>query len=211
MKTTNMHLYNTKGVITKYSAVEEILEEFYTYRLDMYEKRKEYYIRYLTNQMLIAQNRMEFIEYILKKKIIIEKKKREEVIDQIQKEGLIKLHHNIDAPKGEKSYDYLTSMSLFSLTNEKRQELKEIYEKKKQELEDYKKITIKVMWTSEIKEFLVSYDKWKKGVDEENNSNKNTKGKNTNARKKTSNDKTSNGKNKKVVKKDKKKIKVEIR
>ena len=41
----NMHLYNSKGIITKYNNPLDIIKEFSEVRLDAYKKRKEYHIK----------------------------------------------------------------------------------------------------------------------------------------------------------------------
>ena len=50
---SNIYLFNYKGIITKYDNVLDIIEEFYEYRLEMYVKRKKYYIRILENELMI--------------------------------------------------------------------------------------------------------------------------------------------------------------
>ncbi|XP_028059654.1 DNA topoisomerase 2-like [Camellia sinensis] len=40
ISTSNMHLFDPKGVIKKYETPEQILEEFFHVRLEFYEKRK---------------------------------------------------------------------------------------------------------------------------------------------------------------------------
>ncbi|CAL5420288.1 unnamed protein product [Camellia sinensis] len=42
ISTSNMHLFDPKGVIKKYETPEQILEEFFHVRLEFYEKRKHF-------------------------------------------------------------------------------------------------------------------------------------------------------------------------
>ncbi|XP_028109402.1 DNA topoisomerase 2-like isoform X2 [Camellia sinensis] len=42
ISTSNMHLFDLKGVIKKYETPEQILEEFFHVRLEFYEKRKHF-------------------------------------------------------------------------------------------------------------------------------------------------------------------------
>ena len=69
-------MYDSKSRIKKYNNVSDILEEYYVHRLDTYRVRKEYYVKLLTNQMLILKYKVEFIEKYIKKKIVIERKKK---------------------------------------------------------------------------------------------------------------------------------------
>ena len=73
---SNMHMYDSKSRIKKYNNVSDILEEYYVHRLDTYRVRKEYYVKLLTNQMLILKYKVEFIEKYIKKKIVIERNKK---------------------------------------------------------------------------------------------------------------------------------------
>ena len=48
----NMHLYNSKGIISKYNSSEQILKEFYLIRLAYYIKRKEYLLKKYKENMI---------------------------------------------------------------------------------------------------------------------------------------------------------------
>ena len=124
IKITNMHLYNETGTIIKFNDINEILQSYYIFRLKMYELRKEYYMRYLQLQMDIAKYRVMFIEYIFKKKIVLQNKKRDDVIKKLEHYKFPRLATNVNAEDKLKSYEYLTEMSLFTLTFEKIEELK---------------------------------------------------------------------------------------
>ena len=45
-----MHLYSSEGQIKKYNNVNEILNEFYVYRLEIYNERREYQLDILKKQ-----------------------------------------------------------------------------------------------------------------------------------------------------------------
>lgn len=177
IKISNMHLYNENAVITKYSTVNDILKDFFKYRLHMYEERKKYYVKLLEIQMMIAKERKRYIEEILDKKIIIERKKRDEIIDRLVERKFSKMANKVDAMEDEKSYEYLTSMALFSLTQEKIEELENIYNEKMNELEKYKKLSIRDIWKEDLNEFESAYDKWIKARDEEDDNDLGKKGK----------------------------------
>ena len=82
---SNIYLFNYKGIITKYDNVLDIIEEFYEYRLEMYVKRKKYYIRILENELMILKYKVQFINDILTKKLFIEQKKKDDVIEKLEK------------------------------------------------------------------------------------------------------------------------------
>jgi len=104
---SNMHLYNTDKIIQKFNSVEEIMSCFYNFRLEMYDVRKKYYIKYLTNQMNLAKYRSKFIEMVITKKIIIQKRKKQEVLVDVETHK--RQSHSV-AKKLKKAITYLLSL-----------------------------------------------------------------------------------------------------
>jgi DNA topoisomerase-2 len=155
-----MYLYNSKGVITKYKDVLDIIEEFYINRLEGYKKRKIYYMRVLNNDLMILKYKVKFIKDYLDKKIKVEREKIEKVIEQLINMKFPMLHSNVDAPEEKKSYDYVTDMRLFSLTSEKIEELQNEYKKKQDEYNDYNATSEKELWKRDLQEFIIAYNKW---------------------------------------------------
>ena len=171
--TTNFYLYNANKRLVHYDNYDDILEEFYEYRLDIYAKRKAYMIRYLENELKILEYRVKFIKQILDKTIIIERQKKDIIFAKLEKLEYPKLSHNIDDPAEQKSYGYLSSMDLFALTEEKIDDLNAKYLAKKTEYDDYFSITTKELWKRELAEFIDAYKIW----DAERLVNKNKKDK----------------------------------
>jgi hypothetical protein len=68
-------------------------------------------------------------------------------------------------------YDYLTNMSLFSLTQEKIEEFDNKYKNKENEIENIKNTTVFQLWIKELDEFLVEYNKMLKVLEEEKQAN----------------------------------------
>lgn len=69
--------------MTKYDVPEDILHEFYEFRYNMYIKRKEYYTKILRNDMNILKYKVKFLREKCDGKIIIERRKRSDVIQQL--------------------------------------------------------------------------------------------------------------------------------
>lgn len=184
VKTSNMHIYNKNGAITKFQETEDILREFYDFRYDAYVRRKEHWIKYLENKMLFARYKKMYIQYILNGKIIVNRKKRAEVIKQIEHHKFPKLSENVNATESEKSYKYLTDLLIFHLTEEKMKELEDDYQKKKEELELYRKITIKELWEAELNEFTKQYKVWLKKLEAEEEDEENSSARSIQNRKK---------------------------
>ena len=163
---TNMYLYNSAGKITKYDSPYEILEDFYNIRYAKYEDRKKYYMRVLENDANIAKYKKLFIEYILSKKIIIEKQKKDVIIDKLKELKFPRLARKVETSEEDKTYQYLIDMPLWALTFEKIEELKKEVEDIQKILDDYKNKTVEEIWTAELEEFVKAYNVYIKELDE---------------------------------------------
>jgi len=174
---TNMYLYSSKDVITKYNSIEEIILEFYNYRLNLYKLRKEHYLRIMEAELFLIKEKIRFIRLVLSedknKRIVINKRKESDIISDIVKHGFVKLSRSSGT---EPSYDYITSLKMFAVTEDKIRELEDLYKRKSDELDIYRNLTIKEIWLNELDEFLLAYNTWLAEVnsrDDNNNDNKN--------------------------------------
>lgn len=162
MKVSNLYLYNDKHEITHYETPLDIMEEFYENRFNMYCERKKNYLKILKNQMEFLKYKAKFIGEVVDETIIIAKKSKDEIISKLVKKEYPKLHTDHNASEENKSYTYLTSMQLFSLTSEKIEELNKEYQAKKSEYEIYNSTSEADLWTRELEEFKESYKQWLK-------------------------------------------------
>ncbi|AYV75735.1 MAG: DNA gyrase/topoisomerase IV [Terrestrivirus sp.] len=167
----NMYLFNTSGKITKYSNVDDIIYEFYHARLALYIKRKEYHTRILENELNILKEKKRFIEHVVSTppKIVVAKRTKAAITNDLIKYKFKELSYKIslnvnnldqnsDDDTTKVSYEYLTNMSLFSLTEEKIAELTNECEKKQKEYDIYVNKTAQQLWKEELNEFLVNYE-----------------------------------------------------
>jgi DNA topoisomerase-2 len=157
---TNLHLYDADGVIKKYDSPEDILEEFFVERRKIYQKRIDYMIAKLKNNFELIKFKIKYIKYIIDETIKIKKVTTESVLARLEELKFPKLHNDHLAPEEDRSYSYLTSMSLLSLTSDKIDELEKELEKRHVEYDDYKTTSIEDRWIRELKELEKAYDKW---------------------------------------------------
>jgi DNA topoisomerase-2 len=162
---SNMHLYDEDKNIKRYELPEDILSQFFDLRLNIYKKRKDKFLEILEHEYNILKYKVKFINYVVKDKIVIKKKKRQYIINKLEHYDFPKLSVKMGS---EVSYDYLTSMSLFSLTYEKMNELKNEMDNKLKEIDIYKNTTCHELWNKELDEFLVTYKKWLKDTIKQN-------------------------------------------
>ena len=62
IKTTNMHAFNEKGVITKYETLNDILVAFWSVRINLYETRRAHQIAKLEKEVPYHEDIVRFIE-----------------------------------------------------------------------------------------------------------------------------------------------------
>eukprot|EP00731_Ephydatia_muelleri_P019883 Em0012g708a len=85
--TSNMVLFDHNGCLKRYASVVDILQEFYDVRLDLYRKRKEWLEGQLTAEASRLHHQARFILEKIDGKIVVENKKKAEMIEILRKAG----------------------------------------------------------------------------------------------------------------------------
>lgn len=80
---TNMIAFNTEGVVTKYADPNDILVDFFKYRIGMYAARKTRILDDLQAQIRVVSARLRFIELVVNDKITVFKQPRAAVQAQM--------------------------------------------------------------------------------------------------------------------------------
>jgi len=83
LSTTNMHMFNEKGTITKMKNVTEILKEFYKFRLSWYQTRKDYIIDKLKNEVIYLDAKIKFILDIIEERLKVNNQKKTDIEDYL--------------------------------------------------------------------------------------------------------------------------------
>jgi len=146
----NMHAFDKNLKIKKYNNVYEILEDFYDMRMGYYQKRKDYLISKLEYELKIIINKIKFLAAIVKNEISITKKTKAEIIKILEDINIIKIND---------SYDYILDMNLWSLSKEKLEELKEKYNKIKNDIQTINDVDLKTMWLNDLDVLKKNYKK----------------------------------------------------
>ena len=157
---TNMHLYGPEGHIKRYDTVEDIMRDYYKVRLEMYQKRKEHQLAILEYQLKVISNKVKFILMVVEKKLEINNKKKQEIEEQLEKHKFSKIGRSKDDTK--LSYDYLLTMPIYNLTQEKIDELKQQQDEKETEYNELNEKSLEEIWLGELEELETKYEKWYK-------------------------------------------------
>ncbi|PTB45651.1 hypothetical protein M441DRAFT_131000 [Trichoderma asperellum CBS 433.97] len=173
--TSNLVAFNTRGQIRKYEKVEDILEEYYVYRLEMYQKRKDHWLGVYDADHRKLKNQARFIQEIIDGDLIVGKKKKTVLVKELRDrkyEAFPPVKNNNtkksteeeeeEEEEGEESardYDYLLSMPIWSLTAERLEKLKDAIRKKKAEYDELDAKSDKDLWCEDLAAFEAEWEK----------------------------------------------------
>lgn len=85
--TSSMCAFDEFGCLKKYESVMTILQDFYTLRMKMYTKRKEYLLGVLNAEAAKLSNQARFIMEKCSGELVVENKKRLAMVQELLKKG----------------------------------------------------------------------------------------------------------------------------
>jgi DNA topoisomerase-2 len=152
--TTNMHLFDSSDKLKKYDTVEEIIDDYFVTRLQLYIKRKEFLIEALEKELVVLSNKARYIQELLDDTIDLRKKKKTEIIDILVSKG-----YNIIDEDGE--FKYLVRMPMDSVSEENVEKLNGEHKDKSDELQRIKETTEQQMWIIELEQLEQEYGRFR--------------------------------------------------
>jgi DNA topoisomerase-2 len=153
---TNMHMFNENGKMQKFSSINEIINQWFSFRGAIYVKRRDYMLKKLQKDLDIIKYKVEFIEEIINDTIHIKNVKKKLIMTQLDEHKYPKIKIRDDSPA---SYDYLMSMDLYKLTEEEIIELKKRREIKQTEFETLNNTSATDLWETDLDNFMKLYSK----------------------------------------------------
>ena len=148
LNTTNMWLFNSQNKLQFYNSIDEIYQEWFTYRFELYVKRKEYILTQLKKELNIIKYKVKFILEIIENTLDIRNKTKQEIHSVLESKEYPKLEYK---DKHVKSYDYLLKMDLFKLSKDEIEKLQKQFNEKEAEVNNLEKKTINEIWIEELK------------------------------------------------------------
>lgn len=152
VSTTNMHMFNAESKLHKYESVEEIIDDFYNTRIQLYQTRKNSQIKHMERVLMKLSNRARYILDTLSGKVDLRKKKNLEVQEMLE---------NLKYDKLDGDFKYLIKMPMDSVTEEHVAHILKEKADTELELDVLKKTTPNEMWLKELVVFEKEYDKYK--------------------------------------------------
>jgi DNA topoisomerase-2 len=151
---SNMHLFNAVDKLKKYASVEEIIDDYFVTRLQMYQTRKDFMIQSLKKDLVLLSNRAKYIQENLEGTIDLRKRKRDDVTSLLEKKGYDVMDDDFD-------FKYLTKMPMDSVTSENVEKIFRERGLKQEELETVQATTVNEMWVKELNSLAVAYSSYK--------------------------------------------------
>jgi DNA topoisomerase-2 len=152
VSTTNMHMFDAKLKLHKYDSVEEIIDDFYGVRLNMYQKRKDYLVVDMEKKLVKLSNRARYIQMTLEGTVDLRRKTAVQVTELLS--GL-----KFAALDGD--YKYLIKMTMDSVTAENVAAILKEKADTETQLETLKATALEKMWLTELQMLEVQYEIYK--------------------------------------------------
>jgi DNA topoisomerase-2 len=144
IKLTNMHAFDSRGVIKKYDTPNDILKEFVAVRLDLYAKRIAFMLDALRSKLPYHENVVRFIKNQCEKIPVPElRRKTPEECDQLLAEQKF--------AKIKDGYDYLMNLPIASLTLKHAQKHEKDLDDLRNSIKELESQTPRGVWLNELK------------------------------------------------------------
>jgi DNA topoisomerase-2 len=143
----NFTVLDEEGKLVIFNSATEIIKYFVKFRLEYYQKRKDYLIGVLKNELMVLSNKARFIKMIIDGKLKINNVPKKTIIEILEKERFDLVND---------SYNYLLSLPIHTLTKERYEELLSQESDKKKELEKVKKSDPKDMYKKDLQDLKKS-------------------------------------------------------
>jgi DNA topoisomerase-2 len=140
---TNMHLFDANDKLKKYDRVQDIIDDYFVTRLDLYQKRKDYMVDSLSKELLVLSNKSRYIRELLAGTIDFRNKKKEAVIQMLNEK-------KYSVMNDDEEFKYLTKLPMDSVTEENVERLNKEHADKVSELDYVKTTSTSEMWLKEL-------------------------------------------------------------
>jgi len=188
---TSMVLFDQNGCLKRYNSVDEILREFFDLRVEMYSKRKAHMLGLLEAEALKLSNQARFIVEKCDGRLVVENKKLKVMIAELVsrkydpdpvkiwqsklREGSIETNleeeentrNDEGVEEGGNDFRYLYTMSIHSLTLEKKESLLRERDEKQKQVAELKSKTPTQIYREDLNALLAKLDEVEKEEEEE--------------------------------------------
>ena len=150
--TSNMYAFDANENLKKYESPQEMIDEFYIKRLEIYHKRKNKQLEDGNLKLNKMTNKAKYIKCLLNDEIDLRKKKNNVITELLM---------NMKFDKMEDNYNYLIKMPMDSVSEENVDKILKEKDELSEFLDKLKSTTIESIWLHELNKFEQEYDKHK--------------------------------------------------
>ena len=153
--TTNMHMFDEKEKLRKFTSAKDIADYYIGVRLETYVTRKKYQLGALMKDAMVLSNKARFISAILDGTLDLRRKKKSAVSEML---------HNAkyDIIDDDTDYKYLVRLPMDSVTEENVLKLMADKEHKLVEVNVLKATSEQKLWLNELEELKTEYVRYTK-------------------------------------------------
>jgi DNA topoisomerase-2 len=135
----NMHAFDAQGNIKKYQSALEIIEEFYEQRLTLYKQRKHHWNKQLQLKLHRLTQKIQFLRLVVDGIFTFKGLNKQQLLTQLEQRGL----HDAD---------YLLTMSMWNMTDEKIVEHCQQEQKYRAEIQQLGQTSAAQLWLHDLKQ-----------------------------------------------------------
>jgi DNA topoisomerase-2 len=181
---TNMTLFSPQGKIKQYRSPQEILDDFFEVRLQLYEERKNAILEDLRDISVRLSNQARFIKEFIEKKLELRAVPRVQILRTLKQRGYDLFESQKKLPKKvaedavvvdeeedpelakekdvaiatlHRGYDYLLGMKLWTLTQERYEQLLRQRDEANENMERVSRLEPVEMWLTDLDKVEASY------------------------------------------------------
>ena len=148
ISTSNMHLYSVRGGVHKYTRPDEIIDEFYVRRRELYQDRKDHLLAKLKKEMDILKNKVRFINYVVDGTLDVRKHTKQTLHAWLEEKGFQMEASTTGSTTG--NYNYLVNMPIYQMTTDMVEQLRKSLEDKEAEYKTIFDKSVETMWTEDL-------------------------------------------------------------
>ena len=146
-----MHAFTGEEKLKKYTNPNDIINDFFETRLQVYKTRKAAQLEDSKTQLKRISNKVKYIVGILGDKIDLRRKKQTEINQTLTDFGL---------DKEDDSYNYLVKMPMDSVSEENIVKLKKEHQQLSKFTQELEATTEEKIWLKELCELEAEYEKY---------------------------------------------------
>jgi DNA topoisomerase II len=154
VSSTNMYMFNSESKLHKYETVQEIIDDFFGVRIQLYKKRKDALIVEMRSTLEKLSMRSKYIQDNLSGKIDLRKKTAVEVTQLLESLNYMKI---------EGDYKYLIKMPMDSVTQENVDKIMKEKTTMESELETLIQTSLEQLWLHELLVLEKEYNLYREG------------------------------------------------